>query len=206
MAVRQRKRTRAYRARGLLVTLMAASFLTACHGPARVFSGGPAIGPMQQGEGWGTFCGPKNGESDFVLGIEDLTDTGDHHLVLDSAALAGPANLTESGAYVTLVGPGHGRGLFGVVPGIPPRFIGRSQVSEWTNRQPLSGTVVPSRSASDVVNLLVVVHSPDPEVMSSVHHLVVHYHSGRQQYVYTGNVTYQLVPGDHCRTPRRFRD
>jgi hypothetical protein len=161
---------------------------------------------MEQGEGWGTYCGPKNGETDFVLGIEDLTDTGDHHLVLDSASLSDPSNLIESGAYVTLIKPGHGGGLFGVVPGLPPRFFGRGQAAQWANRQPLSGTLVPSTSSSDVLNLLVVVHSPDPDVRASVHHLVVHYHSGRQQYVYSGNVTYVLAPGDDCPTPRRFRD
>jgi hypothetical protein len=161
---------------------------------------------MEQGEGWGTYCGPKNGESDFVLGIEDLTDTGDHHLVLHSAGLSGPSNLTESGAYVTLIKPGHGGGLFGVVPGLPPRFFGRGQAAQWANREPLSGAVVPSKSSPDVLNLLVGVHSPETKFRASVHHLVVHYHSGRQHYVWTGNVTYQLAGGDHCPTPRRFRD
>ena len=157
---------------------------------------------MQQGEGWGTYCGPKHGESDFVLGIEDLTDTGDHHLVLDSAALDGAANLTETAAYVSWMPSGHGGGLMGVVPGAPPHFFERGQAAEWADRRPLSGTHVPPSASPGVMNLLVVVHSANPDAMSSVHHLVVHYHSGRQHYVYTGNVTYQLAPGDHCRTPR----
>lgn len=162
---------------------------------------------MEQGEGWGTFCGPKHGESDFVLGIEELTDTGEHHLVLDSAHLSGASNLIETGAYVTVVKPHQGaRGTFGVVPGIPPRFFGSGQATEWANRQPVSGVEVPPRSSADFVNLLVVVHSPDPDVNASVDHLVVRYHTGRQQYVWTGNVTYRLARGDHCRTPRSFRD
>ena len=196
--LRHERRQPRTRARCLLAGLVATTALTSCHSPAHMFSGGPAVGPMRQGDGWGTFCGPKHGESDFVLGLDDLSDTGDHHLVLDSAGLAGASNLTETGAYVTLVGPGHGDGFFGVLPGIPPQFLGRSQASEWANRQPLSGTVVPSRSTPVVVNLLVVVHSPNPDAMSSVHHLVVHYHSGRQHYVYTGNLTYQLSPETQC--------
>lgn len=190
----------------VLAMLAGAVLLAPWRVPAGVFTAGADPGPLERGDGWGTYCGPMSGESDFVLGIEGLTDTGEHHLVLDSASLAAPKNLTESGAYVTLVGPGRGHGLFGVVPGIPPRFFAHGQAAEWAARQPLSGTLVPARTSSDVVNLLVVVHSPNPDLMSSVHHLVVHYHSGREQFVYSGNVTYELAPGDHCRTPQRFRN
>jgi len=195
-----------HRAHVVSAALVVAVLLMSCHGPVGVLRGGPAVGPMQQGEGWGTYCSPKHGQTDFVLGVESLDDTGDHHLVLDSATVAGPSNLTESGAYVTLVTPGSGEDLFGVVPGIPPQYFAKGQASQWARRQPVRGAVVPARASGDLLNLLVVVHAPDPHSKASVNHLVVHYHSGRQQYVYTGNVTYQLDPGDDCRTPRRFRD
>lgn len=160
---------------------------------------------MERGEGWNSYCSPKQGASDFVLGAESLDDTGDHHLVLDSATVAGASHVSVSSAYVTLIEPGPGGDLFGVVPGIPPRFFARGQASQWAARQPVSGTVVPTHASGDVLNLLVVVHAPDPAMRASVNHLVVRYHAGRQQYVWTGNVTYQLAPGDDCPTPRRFR-
>lgn len=187
-------------ARRLLAALVAVAVLSSCHDPVDVLSGHPAIGPMEQPGGRARYCVPRDGEPDFVLGIEDLIDTGDHHLVLDSASLAGAKNLIETGEYVTVVRR-HENGSLGVVPGIPPRFFGKGQASTWTNRRPLAGTVVPARSSPSYVNLLVVVHSPNPEVDGSVQHLVVHYHSGRQQYVHTGNVEYVLA-GTKCHVAR----
>jgi hypothetical protein len=201
----QREQTSGFRFRGLLAALVAV-VLTSCHGPGGVFRAGPAVGPMERGEGWGTYCSPKHGESDFVLGVESLDDTGDHHLVLDSATVAGPSNVSESAAYVSLIKSHQRVSLFGVVPGMPPQFYARDQAYQWANKQPVPGTVVPTRASGDVLNLLVVVHAPDPHIRAAVHHLVVHYHAGRQQYVYSGNVTYVLAPGDDCPTPRRFRD
>jgi hypothetical protein len=148
---------------------------------------------------------PKEGESDFVLGIEPLIDTGDHHLVLDSADLDETSNLTETGAYVALIKPHQRVSLFGVFRGTRPQHLSRDEATVWAERQRLPGTLVPPRSSGDFLNLLVFVHSQDPDVDASVNHLVVHYHSGRQQYVYTGNVTYHLARGDHCHTPRQFR-
>jgi hypothetical protein len=140
----------------------------------------------------------KEGESDFVLGIEPLIDTGDHHLVLDSADLDESSNLTETGAYVTVIEPHQRVSLFGGIRGIPsPQSFTGDQEVAWDAKRPLAGTLVPPRSSGDFLNLLVFVHSRDPDVDASVNHLVVHYHSGRQQYVYTGNVRYRLA-GHKC--------
>jgi len=200
---RQREQTRRRRVRALLAAFVAGFFLNSCHGPASVFSGGPAVGPMEQPGGRARFCVPRDGEPDFVLGMEDLTDTGDHDLVLDSASLGDAKNLMETGAYVTVVKP-HQGGVLGVVPGIPPRFLGQGQASTWAGRRPLAGTVVPPRSSRSYVNLLVVVHSPDPGLDGSVKHLVVHDHSGRQHFVHTGGVEY-VMAGTKCRAPRWAR-
>jgi hypothetical protein len=191
------------RGRDLLAFIVAAAALTSCHATAGVFRAGPAVGPMNQPGGRAEYCIPRDGEANYVLGFEELTDTGDHHLVLDSASLDGASNLTETGAYATVLKPDQG-GLLGVVPGIPPRFFGKGQASTWADRRPLAGTLIPPRSSPGYVNLLVVVHSPDPGADGSVKHLVVRYHSGRQQYVYTGNVEYVLA-GTKCHDPRWAR-
>jgi hypothetical protein len=181
-----------HRARRGLVALAAAVLLTSCHAPAGVSLGDPAVGPMDQRDG-GKFCMVKESQSDFVLGIESLIDTGDHHLVLDSAGLEGASNLTASRAYVALFKPHQRVSLFGVFRGTRPHLVTQDEATVWADRQQLSGARVPPRSSGNEWNLLVFVHSPDPDADGSVKHLVVHYHSGRQHYVWTGNVQYVLA-------------
>ena len=149
-------------------------------------------GPLRDGEGQGTLCGPVPSGQVLSDGFDALRNSGQTPVTIKAVSLADPHNLRLIGAYVI---PVAGSTLYGLRAGYPP-VGGLDPGVAWSKRHLAAGATVPHSDASHVANLVLVVKPT--AATGTAAGTRIDYRVGGQSYQFQTQIKLVVVVGKQC--------